>query len=145
MTRDDADMKIELIERLVDIAQRAGVGVLEYSDADGRVRLQLKNEVEDAPSAPSRAVEVTVPAPEGRMINASMVGVFYRASAPDQPAFVKVGDIVNEGQTLGIVEAMKMLNPIEAPSAGRITKVLVSDGQSVEHGMPLFTIEEILV
>lgn len=139
-------MKIELIERLVDIARQAGASVLEYSDMQARVRLDLEGAGQQVSSVPTQISEaqpaVVEELSKGLLVNASMVGVFYRASAPDQPPLVNVGDLVTEGQTLGIVEAMKMLNPVEAPSAGRITKVLVSDGQSVEQGMPLFAIEE---
>ena len=70
-----------------------------------------------------------------------MVGTFYRAAAPDAPPFVNEGDVIKEGQALGIIEAMKLMNEIEARVAGRIVKVLVENGQPVEYGQPLFLVE----
>ncbi|GFZ68141.1 hypothetical protein PSE10B_46630 [Pseudomonas amygdali pv. eriobotryae] len=74
-------------------------------------------------------------------MSSSLVGVFYRSPSPDKPPFVEVGDSVEEGQTLAIVEAMKMLNPIEADRSGRISAILKNDGDMIEAGSPLFTIE----
>ncbi|MFJ4376383.1 acetyl-CoA carboxylase biotin carboxyl carrier protein [Pseudomonas japonica] len=142
-------MKIEMIEHLLDIAVQAGAGVLEYSGAGARVRLVLDGSASPAPTlrldeqALATVAAAPAPAPAaGRHVEASMTGVFYRAPGPDQAVFVEVGDSVVEGQVLAIVEAMKMLNPLESPVAGRIARILASDGEAVEYGMPLFVIEE---
>ncbi|MFD2646096.1 acetyl-CoA carboxylase biotin carboxyl carrier protein [Pseudomonas japonica] len=139
-------MKIEMIEHLLDIAVQAGAGVLEYSGAGARVRLVLDGSASQAPTLrldeQALATVAAAPAATGRHVEASMTGVFYRAPGPDQAVFVEVGDRVVEGQVLAIVEAMKMLNPLESPVAGRIAGILASDGQAVEYGMPLFVIEE---
>jgi acetyl-CoA carboxylase biotin carboxyl carrier protein len=79
--------------------------------------------------------------PEGHVVKSPMVGTFYRSSAPGGPAFVEVGQTVKEGDTLCIVEAMKLLNEIESDKSGVITAVLVENGQPVEYGEPLFVID----
>ncbi len=89
------------------------------------------------------SVVIATPTPrrEGHTLSSSLVGVFYRSPAADKAPFVEVGDVVEEGQTLAIVEAMKMLNPIEADRQGRISAILKADGEMTEAGQPLFTIE----
>lgn len=78
--------------------------------------------------------------PEGQVVKAPLVGTFYSASAPDAAAFVSVGDTVEKGQTLGIIEAMKLMNEIESDYAGTVKEILVENGQMVEYGQPLFVI-----
>jgi acetyl-CoA carboxylase biotin carboxyl carrier protein len=85
-----------------------------------------------APAAPSE--------PTGHVVKSPMVGTFYRSSAPGAPAFVEVGSTVKEGDTLCIIEAMKLLNEIDADISGTVTKILVENGQPVEFGQPLFVI-----
>ena len=80
-------------------------------------------------------------APGTVSIDAPMVGTFYRATSPDAPPFVSEGDLVKEGQTLCIIEAMKLMNEIEARTAGRLAAILVENGQPVEYGQPLFHID----
>jgi acetyl-CoA carboxylase biotin carboxyl carrier protein len=87
-----------------------------------------------APSAPA------VPAETGHVVKSPMVGTFYRSSSPGAPAFIEVGSTVKEGDTLCIIEAMKLLNEIDADVSGTVTKVLVENGQPVEFGQPLFVI-----
>lgn len=151
-------MKLEFIERLIDIAERNQLSELEYSDADNRVRFRLAG----AGAAGARAVhpapppqqtlsvaDVAAQAPArtaadaaGHTIASPLVGIFYRAQAPDKPPFVALGDRIEEGQTLAIVEAMKMLNPIEADRNGRLLAIIPEDGAAVDFGSPLFIIEE---
>jgi acetyl-CoA carboxylase biotin carboxyl carrier protein len=88
-----------------------------------------------APAAPA-APEV----PEGYLVKSPMVGTFYRSSAPGTPPFVNIGSTIKEGETLCIIEAMKLLNEIEADASGVITQILVENGQPVEYGQPLFVI-----
>lgn len=110
-----------------------------------------------APIAPAAPVAVAAPAPaaapaaassapaeiSGDAILSPMVGTFYAAPSPDSPDFVKVGDVVKKGQTLGILEAMKIMNELEADFDCKIVDVLVSNGQAVEYDMPLFAVEKL--
>jgi acetyl-CoA carboxylase biotin carboxyl carrier protein len=89
-------------------------------------------------AAPVAAPEA---APTGHIVKSPMVGTFYRASAPGAPAFVDIGSVVKEGDTLCIIEAMKLLNEIDADASGTIRQILVENGQAVEYGQPLFIIE----
>ncbi|MDE2083117.1 MAG: acetyl-CoA carboxylase biotin carboxyl carrier protein, partial [Burkholderiales bacterium] len=86
-----------------------------------------------APAAP--------PAPAGRVIKAPMVGTFYRSSSPGAKAFVEIGDTIAEGQAVCIIEAMKIMNEIEADCAGKVLSILCENGQAVEFGQPLFMVE----
>jgi len=90
----------------------------------------------DAPGTPAPASEK-----KGHVVSSPFVGTFYRTPAPDQPAFVEVGSVVKKGQTLCIIEAMKLMNEIEADEPGKITEILVENGQPVEFGQALFRIE----
>ncbi|OGF47437.1 MAG: acetyl-CoA carboxylase, biotin carboxyl carrier protein [Candidatus Firestonebacteria bacterium RIFOXYC2_FULL_39_67] len=94
-----------------------------------------------APSAPAAA---SVPASAkslGSTINSPMVGTFYKAPSPESVPFIKEGDIIKEGQTVCIIEAMKLMNELKSETKGRITKILVENGQAVEFGQPLFVVE----
>jgi acetyl-CoA carboxylase biotin carboxyl carrier protein len=95
--------------------------------------------------APAAAQAAAAPAAEsekkGNLVNSPFVGTFYRTPAPDQPAFVDVGSVVRKGQVLCIIEAMKLMNEIEADEPGKIAEILVENGQPVEFGQPLFRVE----
>jgi acetyl-CoA carboxylase biotin carboxyl carrier protein len=99
-----------------------------------------------AASAPAAAAPVAPPAPEappevlGHVAKSPMVGTFYRASSPGAKSFVEVGSVVKEGDAICIIEAMKILNEIEADASGTITQILVDNGQAVEFGQPMFVI-----
>lgn len=147
-------MKLEFIESLVEIAERARVSEFEYREGENRVQFRLAGAavestcVQEVRSAPpvseisvATVVEPSANKTEGHSIKSPLVGVFYRAPSPDKPPFASVGDRVEEGQTLAIVEAMKMLNQIEADRAGRIVAILPADGEAVEFGDLLFVIE----
>ena len=96
-----------------------------------------------APTFESKALEATASAPEetGHMVKSPMVGTYYRSPSPGSKAFVEVGSVVKQGDTLCIIEAMKLLNQIEADRAGTVKKILVENGQPVEYGQPLFVLE----
>ena len=140
------------IDQVVELAVRHNLAELEVEAAGTRIRVVR----EHAPAAPgprgeaAPAIAALLPQPAADSaestahlltVEAPMVGTFYRAPKPDAPPFVNEGDAIKEGQVLCIVEAMKLMNEIEARVAGRIVKVLVENGQPVEFGQPLFLME----
>jgi len=133
------------IEGLLDLFERSALAELEYSEGDSRIRL-VKHPSGSLPGArpPARPMRTSSPqAPRTatqHVIRAGLAGLFFRRPAPAQPPFVAVGDVVEEGQKLGILEAMKTLNPIEADRAGRIAEIKPEDGALVEPGAPLFVL-----
>jgi acetyl-CoA carboxylase biotin carboxyl carrier protein len=141
-----------LVRRLADILNDTGLTEIEVEH--GGLRIKVARNVSAAPAvyaapppaAAAAAAPATPAAPaavrhaEGDVVNSPMVGTVYLQSEPGAAPFVRVGDTVSEGQTLLIVEAMKTMNPIPAPKAGRILEVLVADGQPVEFGEPLAVI-----
>lgn len=92
-------------------------------------------------TAPAPAAPTEAPAPSYRALKAPMIGTFYRSNSPDSPAFVQVGDLVERGQVICIIEAMKLFNEIEAEESGRVVKALVENSSPVEYDQPLFLIE----
>ncbi|EHN63105.1 MULTISPECIES: acetyl-CoA carboxylase biotin carboxyl carrier protein [Comamonas] len=153
-------MDLRKLKTLIDLVSESNVSELEITEAEGKVRI-VKSEgvvhqyvaapVQAAPvmaaplaAAPVAAAPVAAAAPaavEGHVVKSPMVGTFYRASSPGAKAFVDVGSQVKEGDTICIVEAMKILNEIEADKTGTIVRVLGENGQAVEYGQPLFVIE----
>jgi acetyl-CoA carboxylase biotin carboxyl carrier protein len=93
----------------------------------------------EVPASPAAAQD----SDKGHLVNSPFVGTFYRTPAPDQPAFVEVGSVVKKGQVLCIIEAMKLMNEIEADEPGKVTEILVENGQPVEFGQPLFRVEPV--
>ncbi|MBT9467436.1 acetyl-CoA carboxylase biotin carboxyl carrier protein [Hydrogenophaga sp.] len=151
-------MDLRKLKTLIDLVSESNVSELEITEAEGKVRIVKSAPVSaaapvtysmaPAPVAPSvvPAVEVapTVAAPVepvGHTVKSPMVGTFYRASSPGAKPFVEIGDTIKEGETICIVEAMKILNEIEADKSGTVTKILVDNGQAVEYGQPLYVIE----
>ncbi|WP_288252635.1 acetyl-CoA carboxylase biotin carboxyl carrier protein [uncultured Hydrogenophaga sp.] len=153
-------MDLRKLKTLIDLVSESNVSELEITEAEGKVRIVKATPAvmpapitysmpPVAPAAPAaQVVEVASPAaatapaqPAGHLVKSPMVGTFYRASAPGAKAFVEVGDTVKEGDTICIVEAMKILNEIEADKSGTVTQILVQNGQAVEYGQPLFAIE----
>ncbi len=140
----------ELVRKLADLLQETGLNEIEYEVNNQRIRVARGGGVTvSAPAPPSPctpAAPLTPAAAAGDAVpagavTAPMVGTVYVASEPGSPPFVKVGDQVSEGQTLLIIEAMKVMNPLSAPRAGTVTRILISDGQPVEYGEPLMVIE----
>ena len=151
-------MDLRKLKTLIDLVSESNVSELEITEAEGKVRIvkagtTVVQQVVAAPvpaaapaaaaAAPAAAVpELPAPAvPSGHVVKSPMVGTFYRASSPGAKPFVEIGSTVKEGETLCIVEAMKILNEIEADKSGTITQILVENGQAVEYGQPLFIIE----
>jgi acetyl-CoA carboxylase biotin carboxyl carrier protein len=138
-------------EQIVELAVRHGLAEIEVEQAGLRIR--VVREHAPAVGGPIHRGDASVAAPQplpaqasavpSRLVTveAPMVGTFYRAPAPDAAPFVGEGDVVEEGQVLCIIEAMKLMNEIEAKTAGRIAKVLVENAQPVEYGQPLFLVD----
>ena len=150
--RGPADPAPLSIDQVVELAVRHNLAELEVEGAGTRIRIVR----EHAPAAsgprveaaPATAAPLQQPTPESvestahlLTVEAPMVGTFYRSPKPDAPPFVTEGDVVKEGQVICIVEAMKLMNEIEARVAGRIAKVVVENGQPVEFGQALFLVE----
>ena len=152
-------MDLRKLKTLIDLVAESDIAELEVTEGESKVRIVksgalAQNQVmmmpsqaptHYAPAAAPMAAPVAAPAPvaaepTGHIVKSPMVGTFYRASAPGNPAFVEVGANVKEGDTLCIIEAMKLLNEIDADKSGTITQILVENGQPVEFGQPLFVI-----
>lgn len=149
-------MDLRKLKKLIDLVEESGISELELTEGEEKVRISRNLAVAPttfqyaaqpyapapaaAPSAPAPAVEAAPAAIEGNVVKSPMVGTFYRASSPDAKPFVDVGSTVSAGDTLCIVEAMKLLNEIESDFSGVIKAILVENGQPVEYGEPLFII-----
>ena len=151
-------MDLRKLKTLIDLVSESNVSELEITEAEGKVRIVKSAPVTQAAvaiPAPVAAVVAPVPAaapaaaafaaepaaPKGHVIKSPMVGTFYRASSPGAKPFVELGQAVKEGEAVCIVEAMKILNEIEADKSGVVTQILVENGQAVEYGQPLFVVE----
>ncbi len=147
-------MDLRKLKKLIDLVEESSITELEINDAEERVRIVKHGTTPLAYSAPAVApfaatavpgtATVAAPAepelPAGEAVKAPMVGTFYRASSPGAEPFVEVGSVVKLGDTLCIIEAMKLLNEIEAEQAGTVKAILVENGQPVEYGEPLFIV-----
>jgi acetyl-CoA carboxylase biotin carboxyl carrier protein len=148
-------MDLRKLKTLIDLVQNSGISELEISEGEEKIR--IAKHVAAAPSATTVTMEAPAPAavpatpaspaadtapsePEGHQVVAPMVGTFYRAGSPGAADFVEVGQSVKKGDTLCIIEAMKLMNEIEADASGTIKAVLVENGQPVEYGQTLFII-----
>jgi acetyl-CoA carboxylase biotin carboxyl carrier protein len=151
-------MDLRKLKTLIDLVSESNVSELEITEAEGKVRIVKSAPVSAAApvtysmapgAAPVAAVAPVAPvaevvepaAAQGHTVKSPMVGTFYRSSSPGAKAFVEVGDTIKEGETICIVEAMKILNEIEADKSGTVTRILVDNGQAVEYGQPLYVIE----
>ena len=149
-------MDIRKVKKLIELLEESGVAEIEIHEGEESVRISRNSQsVMAAPmmqapmaapvAAPAAAPVAEVPAaaaePTGHAVKSPMVGTFYRASSPGAKAFVEIGHQVNVGDTLCIIEAMKLLNQIEADKAGTIKAILVENGEPVEYNQPLFIIE----
>lgn len=141
------DIDSKLVRKLATLLEETGLGELEYATDDWRIRVarpavQQATSVLAAPApAASIAPSEIEPADLAGAMNSPMVGTAYLSPDPDSPPFVTVGAKVTEGQTIMIIEAMKVMNKIQAPRAGTVTSVLVQNGQPIEFGQPLIVIE----
>ena len=148
-------MDLRKLKTLIDLVSESNVFELEITEADGKVRIvkagaapivmqTVAAPAVAAPAAPAAAAPAEAPAAPvetGHIVKSPMVGTFYRSSSPGAKAFAEVGDVVKAGQAVCIIEAMKIMNEIEADTDGTITKILVENGQPVEYGQPLFIVE----
>jgi len=152
-------MDLRKLKTLIDLVSESNVSELEITEAEGKVRIvkgggavvqqfvaaPMQAPVAQAAAAAAAGAAVpelpAPPAPAGHVIKSPMVGTFYRAASPGAKPFVDVGSQVKEGDTVCIIEAMKILNEIEADKSGTVTRILGENGQAVEYGQPLFVIE----
>lgn len=150
-------MDLRKLKKLIDLVEESGISELELTEGEEKVRISRALMQSAAPvthyvTAPQQA-PLAAPAPsapaaapaapaveDGQIVKSPMVGTFYRASSPDAKAFVDVGSSVSSGDTLCIIEAMKLLNEIESDYSGVVKKIFVENGQPVEYGEPLFLI-----
>ena len=153
-------MDLRKLKKLIDLVQESGIGEIEITEGEEKVRITRQSAAPPmlmaapamqpmgmqpmaapAAAAPAPAAPAAPPEPKGHALKSPMVGTFYRAPSPGAPSFVEVGQTVSKGQTLCIIEAMKLLNEIESDVAGTVKAILVENGQPVEYGQPLFLIE----
>ena len=146
-------MDLRKLKKLIDLVQESGIAELEITEGEEKVKIVKGGTVSvahavpapaptaahaaSAPPAAAAAAE-TVPAVEGHVVKAPMVGTFYRSPSPDAKPFVEVGQQIKEGDVICIIEAMKLMNEIDADAAGTVKAILVENGQPVEYGQPLF-------
>jgi acetyl-CoA carboxylase biotin carboxyl carrier protein len=155
-------MDLRKLKTLIDLVAESDISELEVTEGESKVRIvksgapaahgqvvmmqaqapQPMQSVANTAPAPqaAAAVEAAPAEPTGHVVKSPMVGTFYRSSAPGAAPFVEIGSVVKEGDTLCIIEAMKLLNEIDADASGTIRQVLVENGQAVEFGQPLFII-----
>ena len=152
-------MDLRKLKKLIDLVQESGIAELEITEGEEKVRInRIGNVLQTTsmsmphaaapvaavPGAATAALAAATPdmpaAPEGHVVKSPMVGTFYLSSAPGAKPFVEIGQSVNVGDTLCIIEAMKLLNEIEADQGGSVKAILVENGQPVEYGQPLFII-----
>lgn len=153
-------MDLRKIKTLIDLVQQSGIAELEITEGEEKVRISRNGapgSFMPAPMTPANIVlppelggaaisgaataAAAPPEPAGHSVKSPMVGTFYRSPSPGSPSFVEVGQSVTKGQTLCIIEAMKLLNEIESDATGVVKAILVENGQPVEYGQPLFIVE----
>jgi acetyl-CoA carboxylase biotin carboxyl carrier protein len=156
-------MDLRKLKTLIDLVSESNISELEITEADGKVRIVKADPAAavaaqpvyapapaapvvmaaaaPAAAAPAAATPAAAPVETGHVVKSPMVGTFYRASSPNAKPFAELGQAVKEGEAICIIEAMKIMNEIEADKSGTITKILVENGQAVEFGQPLFVIE----
>ena len=153
-------MDMRKLKTLVDLVSESNISELEITEAEGKVRIvkggygvpttmmmPAPQQMMAPPPAPMAAADGAASAAEappvqsGHVVKSPMVGTFYRSASPGSKPFLEIGSVVKEGDPVCIVEAMKIMNEIEADMAGTVSKILVENGQAVEYGQPLFIIE----
>jgi acetyl-CoA carboxylase biotin carboxyl carrier protein len=151
-------MDLRKLKKLIDLVEESGIAELEITEGEEKVRITKTQQnsqpvymggmpnyaPQQSASAPATTVVAAAPAepaaPEGHIVKSPMVGTFYRSSSPGAKAFAEVGQSISAGDTLCIIEAMKLLNEIESDHSGVIKAILIENGQPVEYGEPLFII-----
>ncbi|MEG1031737.1 acetyl-CoA carboxylase biotin carboxyl carrier protein [Acinetobacter albensis] len=134
-------MDIRKIKKLIDLMIESDLQAIEVKEGDQSIALTRRNPVVAAgvQSIPTAVAAAPVAkTPRGAVETSPMVGVFYAAQSPGEPPFVKVGQTISAGETLGIIEAMKIMNPIEATQSGVVEEILVKNGEVIQFGQPLF-------
>ena len=148
-------MDLRKLKTLIDLVSESNVSELEITEAEGKVRIvkgggtmvqhyaapMAMAPVPAVTAVPVQAAEVPAAAETGHPVKSPMVGTFYRSASPGAKAFVEVGDSIKAGETICIIEAMKILNEIEADKTGVVTRILCDNGQAVEYGQVMFVIE----
>lgn len=149
-------MDLRKLKTLIDLVSESNISELEITEADGKVRIVKADPAAAAgmqyapaplmmaqPPMAAPAVAAPPPPPEetGHPVKSPMVGTFYRAANPGSKPFAEIGDAIKEGDPICIIEAMKIMNEIEADKSGTVTRILCENGQAVEFGQPLFVIE----
>ena len=149
-------MDLRKLKTLIDLVSESNISELEITEADGKVRIVKADPHLVAPVAPMvapahalaspapAAAMMAAPAPEvqaGHAVKSPMVGTFYMSASPGSKPFVEIGSVVKEGDPICIIEAMKIMNEIEADKSGTVTKIICENGQAVEFGQPLLIIE----
>jgi acetyl-CoA carboxylase biotin carboxyl carrier protein len=149
-------MDLRKLKTLIDLVSESNVSELEITEAEGKIRIvkggvpMVQHYAAQAPmvmpvAAPAPVAEAVAPAAApveaGHIVKSPMVGTFYRSASPGAKMFAEVGDAVKQGDTICIIEAMKILNEIEADKSGVVTQILCENGQAVEYGQPMFVIE----
>ena len=152
-------MDLRKLKKLIDLVQESGIAELEITEGEEKVRISRGGAVSVPPltggappvvavpasapaAAPAAPIAAPVPeaAPEGHVVKSPMVGTFYRSPSPDAKPFVEVGATIKAGETICVLEAMKLMNEIEADASGTVKAILVENGQPVEYGQALFII-----
>lgn len=150
-------MDLRKLKKLIDLVEESGIAELEITEGEEKVRIAkvgsghayvaahpahypLPPQVAAAPVAAVASAEAPAAEEEGHVVKSPMVGTFYRSPSPGSPPFVELGQSITEGQTLCIIEAMKLLNEIESDVSGTVKRILVENGQPIEYGQPLFII-----
>ncbi|TAL90129.1 MAG: acetyl-CoA carboxylase biotin carboxyl carrier protein [Candidimonas sp.] len=145
-------MDLRKLKTLIDLVAESGIAELEITEGEGKVRIvKFSQTLQPVPMSYAAPVAAAAPAaaapvaqapaaPVGHQVKAPMVGTFYRSPTPGASPFIELGQSVKEGEPLCIIEAMKLLNEIEADKSGVITEILVENGEPVEYGQPLFVI-----
>ena len=148
-------MDLRKLKTLIDLVADSGIAELEVTEGEDRVRIAKFSPAPAVPTVTVAAVPTPAPVtvgvngtngqpvvePEGQVVKSPMVGTFYRSPSPGAASFIELGQTVKPGDTLCIIEAMKLLNEIEAEVGGTVKQILVENGQPVEYGQPLFVIE----
>ena len=153
-------MDLRKLKTLIDLVSESNISELEITEAEGKVRIvkaglpaavapaaapmMMAAPLASAPAASTAAAPVAVPVaeePAGKVIKSPMVGTFYRSASPGAKPFAEIGDAIKEGEPVCIIEAMKIMNEIEADCSGKVLRILCENGQAVEFGQPLFIVE----